>query len=311
MASSSSSTTITELEHIVLFNVHLSQVKVASVAILVFDYFLTFELEMKYIWSTKWSIPNLMFLFTRYLPFVESCVLFFRIFSSGLSTETCNQAYKVNALLILVGIIVAEIILSLRTWAVWGQNKVVGIGLVIFSFSAAIPAIPVIVLFSGTAKSPLSTFPWVFSSRGSRILSIEWILLMIYDGGLLTLMAVQALKSLTMDNETFFKAFFTSSKPGELLKPILKDGILYYFYLFVLSALNVVVIRAMPIDYLNLLTMLERVIHAILTCRVVLHIKDRTRTEAYHDSLDECYLSGSSMQFNESVVQRTGAEPEP
>ncbi|KAF9001283.1 hypothetical protein BDQ17DRAFT_1426573 [Cyathus striatus] len=299
------SSTIVALEHIKLFN----YLDVASISILVLDYFLTLELEIKYIWSTKWSTLSLMFLFTRYLPFVESSVLLYRIFAPGLSTETCNQVYKVNALLILVGIVVAEIILSRRTWAVWGRNKIVGIGLIIFWFSATIPAIPVIVLFSGTAKfvdPPYHPFRGCFLQGGSRILSIEWILLMIYDGGLLTLMAVQALRTLTIGNETFLKAFFTSSRPGELLKPMLKDGILYYFYLFVLSALNVIVIRAMPIDYLNLLTMLERVIHAILTCRVVLHIRDSAKTEAYHDSLNECYLSGSSMQFS-STFQSTHA----
>ncbi|KAF9001270.1 hypothetical protein BDQ17DRAFT_631505 [Cyathus striatus] len=297
MATSSSQSPITmALQHIKLFN----YLDVASISIFVFDYFLTLELEIKCIWSTKWSTLSLMFLFTRYLPFVESSVLLYRIFAPGLSTETCNQMFKVHTLLALAGIAVGEIILSLRTWAIWSRNKIVGIGLVIFWFSATIPAIPVMLSFSANAKfvdPPYHPFRGCFLQGGSRILSIEWILLMIYDAGLLALMTVQALRTVTTGNEIFLKAFFTSSRPGELLKPILKDGILYYFYLFVLSALNVVVIRAMPIDYLNLLAMLERVIHAILTCRVVLHIRDSARTEACHDSLNECYLSGSSMQF--------------
>ncbi|KAF8998709.1 hypothetical protein BDQ17DRAFT_1428301 [Cyathus striatus] len=111
-------------------------------------------------------------------------------------------------------------------------------------------------------------------------------------------MAVQAFRSLPIANESFIRIFFTTSKPGELLKPILKDGILYYFYLFVLSALNVVVIRAMPLDFINLLTMIERVIHAILTCRVVLHIKDNARTEAHgSDTSEELLVSANTIQF--------------
>ncbi|KAF8992383.1 hypothetical protein BDQ17DRAFT_1432457 [Cyathus striatus] len=87
------SSTISALEHIQLFVC----LDLASMAILVFDYFLTIELEMKYIWSSKWSIPNAMFLFTRYLPFVDFLVLLYRTFSTGLSIQTCNNAYRVNA----------------------------------------------------------------------------------------------------------------------------------------------------------------------------------------------------------------------
>ncbi|KAF9001478.1 hypothetical protein BDQ17DRAFT_1358258 [Cyathus striatus] len=297
---SAHSSTISALEHIQLFVYYVwteTIIKVASMAILVFDYFLTVELEIKYIWSSKWSIPNAMFLFTRYLPFVDFLVLLYRTFSTGLSIQTCNDAYRVNGVLVLVGIVVAEIILSLRTWAVWGRSKVVGIGLIIFTFAAVIPAIPVIIIFSGTATfvdPPYHPFHGCFLQAGSRILLLEWILLMIYDAGLLILMVVGhfnpvgesplhllrltdtcfQIAVVPTHNESFIKAFFTSSMPGEFIKPILKDGVLYYFYLFGL---------------------MERVIHAVLTCRVVLHIKDNARTDA--EFLETGLYSLETMQF--------------
>ncbi|KAF8998708.1 hypothetical protein BDQ17DRAFT_1247365, partial [Cyathus striatus] len=79
------------------------------------------------------------------------------------------------------------VILSLRTWTVWRRSKVVGVGLIVFSLAAAVPAIPVMVLFSGTVKfvdPPYQPFRGCFLEGGSHVFSsMEWIILMVYDAG--------------------------------------------------------------------------------------------------------------------------------
>ncbi|KAF8998726.1 hypothetical protein BDQ17DRAFT_1361825 [Cyathus striatus] len=245
---------ITSLEHIQLF-----VPEVASIAILVFDYALTIELEVKYIWGSTFSITTLMFMFTRYMPFIESVILLYRTFSTGLSIKTCNQMYKANACSSTILILIINLgVLSIRTWAVYRRSRVVGIGLIIFSLAIVVAAIPVTVLYSGSAN---------------RILTLEWILLMVYDGGLLALMIVQVIRltpSAKNRRQSYLKSLFA----------LARKGILYYVYLFVLSALNVIIIQTMPVDFINLLTVMERIIHAVLTCRVILNIKyNLSRTE--------------------------------
>ncbi|KAJ7809689.1 hypothetical protein B0H14DRAFT_1496224 [Mycena olivaceomarginata] len=53
---------------------------VSSVAILVFDYALTFSLEVSLIWKSKWSLPKVLFILSRYstifdVPLVLYCKL--------------------------------------------------------------------------------------------------------------------------------------------------------------------------------------------------------------------------------------------
>jgi len=38
------------------------------------------DLEIKYIWSVKWTITTLVYLLIRYLPFLESVILLYRTF---------------------------------------------------------------------------------------------------------------------------------------------------------------------------------------------------------------------------------------
>ncbi|KAJ7201662.1 hypothetical protein GGX14DRAFT_544678 [Mycena pura] len=44
---------------------------VASMTILVFDYLLSFELEVSLVWGTKWSFSKVFFLCSRYPPFLD------------------------------------------------------------------------------------------------------------------------------------------------------------------------------------------------------------------------------------------------
>ncbi|KIM34952.1 hypothetical protein M413DRAFT_32905 [Hebeloma cylindrosporum] len=50
----------------------VSSVNAASIAILVFDSFLTFDLEVSAIWSRKWTFARVLYVFTRYSGFVEA-----------------------------------------------------------------------------------------------------------------------------------------------------------------------------------------------------------------------------------------------
>ncbi|TFK36162.1 hypothetical protein BDQ12DRAFT_610379 [Crucibulum laeve] len=152
-----------------------------------FDYLLTFDLERRLIWPSPWTASKSLFLFTRYLPFIEMGILLYRTFALNPTVQACATAYRASALLTLVGIVVAEVILTLRTLAVWGNNRNIAIALVVLLLGATIPSIPILTHFSSTV---IFLNPFIQNSRGcsfiggSRILSVDWILLMIYDGSM-------------------------------------------------------------------------------------------------------------------------------
>lgn len=67
----------------------------------------------------------------------------------------------------------------------------------------------------------------------------------------------------------------TTSSHRRLANAVFLNGLIYYFYLFVMSAINVVLIYLYAYD--NLLSTFERVMYSILTCRVILDIRTETK----------------------------------
>ncbi|THH18065.1 hypothetical protein EW146_g2864 [Bondarzewia mesenterica] len=58
-----------------------------------------------------------------------------------------------------------------------------------------------------------------------------------------------------------------------LIISLYRDGIMYYIYLFVLSVINVTVLLTAPREYANLLSLLQRVLHSVLSSRILLHLR--------------------------------------
>lgn len=56
-----------------MFNEKVSTV--AACVLFVWDYILTFGLEVQYIWKSRWTVVKVVYLIQRYLPFVDSCYL--------------------------------------------------------------------------------------------------------------------------------------------------------------------------------------------------------------------------------------------
>ncbi|TFK33946.1 hypothetical protein BDQ12DRAFT_657458 [Crucibulum laeve] len=283
----------------------------ASIAILVYDYWITFSLEVEYIWPSSWSIAKGLFLITRYLPFVDAATVLSRNYIPGLSTGACELIYRINAISILVGVVIGEstdrffyshspssshfyiVILSLRTWAVWGKGRKFGILLAIFTVVVVIPTIPVLTRVSDSTKFIMPPQPLdrgCFFVGGSRLLSLSWMILMLYDGVLLMLMVIKGFRELSL----------TANQ--RLLRVVLQQGILYYLYLFGLSTANVIIIWTLPVDRVNLMALLERIIHALLTCRVVFYIRQQVSTQQmYGHSLTS--VIASSVEFENHPLQ--------
>ncbi|KAF8873948.1 hypothetical protein BD779DRAFT_1568386, partial [Infundibulicybe gibba] len=47
---------------------------VASVAVLIYDWFLTIDSELAFIWDPKWNLGTLLYFLTRYPAFIDTAV---------------------------------------------------------------------------------------------------------------------------------------------------------------------------------------------------------------------------------------------
>ncbi|KZP02748.1 hypothetical protein FIBSPDRAFT_969662 [Athelia psychrophila] len=118
---------------------------VFSACILVYDYILTFNSEVTLIWGEPWKLLNILFLLSRYLPFADSTVFF--LYHSASSQSECRALTIGLGILFAIGLCMTEYIFAVRTWAMWGFDRKVGMVLVTTYLACWLPSIVTSVLF--------------------------------------------------------------------------------------------------------------------------------------------------------------------
>lgn len=238
---------------------------VVSASLFLYDYLLTLPMEIALIWPSKWCLLKMLYIAQRYTPFYDTLgLVLHHQFALNLSPTYCLTNYKISGWSYISSIAISEVILALRLWAIYDQSHRVALWLAIFFLACWIPNFTIMGHFlksMGFAPPPIP-YPGCFIIAGSPILAVCWILMMIYDAGNVVMMSLRGYTA------------YRSGGNSHFLNVVYRDGIIYYFCLFLVSTVNVVVINILPPDLVHLLSSFERILHSILTSRIVLHIRE-------------------------------------
>ncbi|KAF7775840.1 hypothetical protein Agabi119p4_4233 [Agaricus bisporus var. burnettii] len=243
----------------------------ASLTVLLFDWFLTFPLEVSLVWKRQWNTITVFFIITRYLPFVLFPINTRYVFSYDLTASKCRSLYNAIGIVYYLGIIFAQSILTIRTWVIWKRGKFMAYSL----FGAYIStAIVLLTLLSFHLKltvheAGLSAFSIACNAnndKSSKYLVAAFIVLAGFETVMLLLLVTRAVSDYRFVGYSHF------------LKTIYGDGLSFYIYLFGLAIVNIVLIFRIP-DYMTVLVILEGVFYSIFSCRVILHIRQEINTK--------------------------------
>ncbi|KAJ3507982.1 hypothetical protein NLJ89_g6003 [Agrocybe chaxingu] len=167
------------------------------------------------------------------------------------------------------------VILTFRVWAVWNRTKILTILLPILFAACWIPHIAVIQKFLKTLRfiqAPIPGFTGCFFVDAGSNIVVSWALLLVWDTLMLIMMAIPAVKAY------HFRGY------SALYSTLYGDGIIYYFYLFIMSLANIVLHRLESVDivYRFLVVVMARCVHSMLTSRALLHIRARMSEGQQH-----------------------------
>ncbi|GJE93506.1 hypothetical protein PsYK624_096650 [Phanerochaete sordida] len=242
-----------------------------SCTLAVYDLILTFDREVALVWQSPWSIIKALFLLTRYSTFIDIIIVIWQFLRPHISEKECQFVYESTGWLLLSGIFIAEVILMIRTWAVYQQRRAIAIGLAIWTIVTWVPNMASLGIFLkslryGPVPQAERDVPGsgCFVVSDSPIVFVCWALLMIFEAGILGMMIYKGTKSYRIGRDS----------SSVIFKTVFRDGTVFYLYLFVLSTANVIVIVTAPADLANLLSLPERMIHAILTARIILNLRE-------------------------------------
>ncbi|KIP07404.1 hypothetical protein PHLGIDRAFT_423189 [Phlebiopsis gigantea 11061_1 CR5-6] len=217
-----------------------------ALSLLAYDFTLTFDDEVELIWKTRWNLTKVLWFLTRYPAFIDSTLSIYHQVGTNVAIRTCGMLYSISGWMFLWGIWIAEIILIIRTWAIWGRNHYIGGTL--FTLLCGLWIVSAVYL-----NQFLHSFTFVLAKNISPILTgcvitssgdqlwISFVILMIFESIILTLTAIKGIQQ-----------FRRSSSP--LVTSLYRDGMIFYVYLFGISVINVSVLLAAPAEYSILIT---------------------------------------------------------
>jgi len=238
---------------------------VASYALVVYDYFLTLGLEIELIWPTPLTLGTVLYYITRYSAFIDGALLIYaRTAPASTSISACNIFFRASGALIVIGTFFAEMILILRTVAMWGGSQFLCVFFLAFVIIALGPIGYLSIKTMGHHDYVTSIRPDLLACVEAKLLGsiifVDYILVALFESLIFTL--------------TMYKWYTTSGRrrPSTLMSTLIRDGMLYYVYLIAISSTNIVVL-AMNRHPGPSLILMQRNMHAVFATRILLNLR--------------------------------------
>ncbi|KAL5489770.1 hypothetical protein ACEPAI_4602 [Sanghuangporus weigelae] len=103
---------------------------VGALTVLMYDYIVTLDMEIEFVWSEKLSMSSILFFFNRYFPFISVAVASYYILAEQ-NFDRCRNGVDVFGSFCVAGVMFAELVFLLRTDAIWGHMKSLRVSLVV------------------------------------------------------------------------------------------------------------------------------------------------------------------------------------
>ncbi|KAI0093228.1 hypothetical protein BDY19DRAFT_416239 [Irpex rosettiformis] len=244
---------------------------------------------MTFIWSSRWSLVKMLYLWTRYSPLLDT-ILGLLMHFTFLSPEECKLNNSLNSFLLAAGVYSSELVLVWRTFALWHENKRVKYGLLALWLSLFPMGICSLVVF---VKSTIYV-PQPFTNRsGCNLVDANFILIGDFIGLAVFEIVVVVLTVIKGIHHMRAYTYASTSRlsGGHLLRTLYRDGVVFFVCLTLLSVGNVLAPTLGPRSNALLLPTLLRTAHSALCCRVILHIRSAAAEDENCLSSDPEYPS--------------------
>ncbi|EJD38833.1 hypothetical protein AURDEDRAFT_116344 [Auricularia subglabra TFB-10046 SS5] len=233
---------------------------VASACAFAYDHFTTLADEIELIWRAPWGIGKALFLASRYLAWPEFIILLYMDLLH-IPESQCYGGFVYLTWSILVGIFVAQTVLILRTWAIWGGHRIVMQALA--SLLLTITIVNMWVVVRCTRHTHLSELPRMAGCvvvSSSKSIASAWVAISSFELLIVLMTVFKGIEHFRLGSST-------------LIASLYRDGIMYYIFLLSVSLANMIFVTSAPDEYIVLLAELQRAFHAILSCRIILNLR--------------------------------------
>ncbi|KAG1896659.1 uncharacterized protein F5891DRAFT_1192766 [Suillus fuscotomentosus] len=292
---------------------------VASLGVLIFDYFLTLEPEIRWTWNRRWNVARVLFVISRYMAFVAAVLTSYAILatranenddeysartSAGLQMviDTLNiQRFVIDFItaIHIISIIAAEGLLIIRTYAFWKQSKkllavllvlaaiCIGCGVGLTDFVGGLLAVPV------NPSGGFASFSFLivdekcaFQAPPTSNCTFQAGRSSAIQYGFLAAYEILLLFLMVFKR---YKDYRDSN--SRLVGAVFQGGVWYLTPIISVSVANTLITILVPQSYNEMLDLPQLVLHSMLASRVLFSLR-----ESDQDELDWATLQMSTFR---------------
>ncbi|KZS98876.1 hypothetical protein SISNIDRAFT_480475 [Sistotremastrum niveocremeum HHB9708] len=205
----------------------------ASFALLMWDHLITLDQEISRIWSQPWNGGKLLFLLNRYISPTQYLLQLLALDLPALSGSRCLQVYRLPYAATLYATAIAEIILILRTYALYDSSRRI-LAFLMSMFTAHVVVMVLAVVHAVPYPLPPGLIGCTLTGNGLLYVffwAAPWI-------------ADSIIFALTLWRIVDLRRKSTVRLP--LLHVLARDGILWYTVIVTIDAVNVLIFLLSP-----------------------------------------------------------------
>ncbi|KAG2122394.1 hypothetical protein BD769DRAFT_1777197 [Suillus cothurnatus] len=259
-------------------------IDVSISTIWLYYYACSFHEEWTFLLRSHWSRVKCLYIVTRYLPSILFTANLYLDFTSNDNTNTCRVLGNMGSGVGVASVIFSECLFILRTYVVWTKNRMLLAATLSTFFTFIVASLIIDFTASVLTEYATSAIPGItgcYNSSTSFQLSIQYILLSVFQLGLMMLTLVRATQSWRMNSSRLYVV-------------LVKHNVFYYTCGFLFSLVNAFTSLLLQYAYRTLLYDFQVMILAILATRMHLHLWQMNQHAYRSDALVRIPISEMS-----------------
>ncbi|CAE6350188.1 unnamed protein product [Rhizoctonia solani] len=247
---------------------HLAAVKsfmLASFALMIYDHMITLAEEVDRIWQREWTGATWLFVLNRYLTelqFIVNVVSFHHPHWTG-KVSPCDDFMPFPAVSTLISIAIAEIIMVLRTYALYQRNKYI-LRLLAFFWAGQVIVMVTTLRHPTRVELPEGLVGCIQGASGNYSVAF-WLAPLATDSVIFGLTVFKAL-------EYIHKMKYRVP----LIHVILRDGILYFTVILTANLLNCLLCFLAPSSIKVIGASFSQIITVVMISRLQLNLRSES-----------------------------------
>ncbi|KAF9039377.1 hypothetical protein BJ165DRAFT_1497825, partial [Panaeolus papilionaceus] len=241
-----------------------SAILYTAYGVVAYDWALTFGQEVELIWKQPFTIGTVLFAINRYLPFLDLSIGMHSLSHHHFSAQSCHKRFNAMIWLVVAGVIIAQLVLSLRTVAIWARRKLI---IVILSITFCCTSIPLVAI-AETLILPSLEFrddvPGCQIASASNVIAIPYIAILISETVICFLSLLRTYQYLQHTDSTW-------------IHHLHQQGFLFYCCMLVISLLNAMYPFFVQASAKYSLAFLQHAAHSVLCNHVIFLIMDQRK----------------------------------